>query len=173
MPRDRDCLAERGGFEPPRFFTHPATKFCPSAAHYSARKGASVMERTCCLGFGSSWISEFGDVEHQTKVWSSNLPVLGGSAANRTALSLPIKRETYSGRVESPQRSDACPVARFGRREPQGLPVAREWRPVGRPRPSRGAQFPWGRARSVLCAPNSLTPSFSNLSSQRASSPAM
>src|SRR5208282_4678082 len=51
------------------------------------------------------------------------------------------------------------PVARFGRRGPQGLPVAREWRPVRRPRPSCGAQFPWGRARSALPAgPIRLSP---------------
>src|ERR1017187_988295 len=52
-----DCLGERSQFEPPRPFTDSPTKFCPSVAHYSARKGASVIERTCCLGFGSSWIS--------------------------------------------------------------------------------------------------------------------
>jgi len=41
------CLAERGGFEPPRPFRIRGAEFNPRLAHYSARKKASVMERTC------------------------------------------------------------------------------------------------------------------------------
>src|ERR1035437_4423108 len=46
-PRIADCLPERGRFEPPRPFRIRCAEFVPSLAHYSARKKASVLERTC------------------------------------------------------------------------------------------------------------------------------
>src|ERR1019366_7139612 len=42
-----DCLAERGGLEPPRPFRIRGVEFNPSLAHYSAQIKAPVPERIC------------------------------------------------------------------------------------------------------------------------------
>ena len=59
-----DCVAERGGFEPPRPFRIRGTEFGPSLAHYSPRIKASVLERISSpwirLCFGSLRFPSFG-----------------------------------------------------------------------------------------------------------------
>jgi hypothetical protein len=62
-----DCVAERGGFEPPRPFGNRWAEFCPSLAHNLALKEESMLERigslTIRLFFGSlvPWLlGQFG-----------------------------------------------------------------------------------------------------------------
>jgi hypothetical protein len=81
-----DWMAERGGFEPPVPLRLTWAEFDPSSGHYYVQIRASVLERICSPGvrpyFGSLRFPSFArlmlgmwvDVEHEMKVWSSNLP---------------------------------------------------------------------------------------------------
>ena len=86
-------MAERGGFEPPVPLGFIWAEFGPSSAHYSAaNKSIGAGENLFARGSALLRISpvpfvrqadarNLGDVEHEMKVWSSNLPSLGGQSA--------------------------------------------------------------------------------------------
>jgi hypothetical protein len=81
---------ERGRFEPPRLFRIRGAEFGPSlAAQFGPKKsiGAgenlfvwdSALLRISPVPFRAQGLcAEFGDVEHQTKVWSSKSPPARG-----------------------------------------------------------------------------------------------
>jgi hypothetical protein len=110
-----DWMVERGGFEPPVPLRLTWAEFGPSSGHYYAQIRASVLERICSPGSALLRISpvpfvrqadarNLGDVEHEMKVWSSNLHSLGGQSAKASPrLNAHLKRTALSAENDFPR----------------------------------------------------------------------
>ena len=106
-PRLGPYMAERGGFEPSVPLEVALAEFGPSLAHYSARIKASMLGEDL-FAWGSALLRispvpfvrqadarNLGDVEHEMKVWSSNLPFLGGQSSKALAERPPVAHRTF------------------------------------------------------------------------------